>query len=137
VTEWPQLKVIITTADGTEHEAYLVGNLQWRYGADLAADLFVRINNYNAVVEALEAMCRQFAYRGESKDGPTLVTGGLSALEDAFDVLEWGDNHPIPDLQCDEPGCLKEATCGMPTDAGYRRVCYDHSAALLAARRKG
>ena len=27
---------------------------------------------------------------------------------------------------CDEPGCIREATCGFPTPNGYRRTCGDH-----------
>ena len=27
---------------------------------------------------------------------------------------------------CDEPGCKAEATCGWPTDNGYRRTCGKH-----------
>jgi hypothetical protein len=28
---------------------------------------------------------------------------------------------------CDEPECKLDASCGFPTEAGYRRTCYDHS----------
>ena len=28
---------------------------------------------------------------------------------------------------CDEPGCFKPATCGWPSENGYRRTCYEHS----------
>jgi len=28
---------------------------------------------------------------------------------------------------CDEPGCKKVASCGWPSDGGYRRTCYDHA----------
>ena len=27
---------------------------------------------------------------------------------------------------CDEPGCWEEDTLGIPTEDGYRRVCYLH-----------
>jgi len=27
---------------------------------------------------------------------------------------------------CDEPGCNREATCGWPSPAGYRRTCGQH-----------
>ena len=41
--------------------------------------------------EALEDMAWQFGYRG-TKDGKKVIhTGGLSALETAFFVLEWDD----------------------------------------------
>ena len=52
-----------------------------------------------------------------------LVTSGLSALEEAFEVLGWSEPHKVPEMVCDEPGCDEEATCGIPTPAGYRRVC--------------
>lgn len=28
---------------------------------------------------------------------------------------------------CDEPGCFRNASCGWPSDEGYRRTCYEHS----------
>lgn len=79
--------------------------------------------------EALEDMCHQFAYWGN----PGLSTGGLSTLEDAFDVLGWDDPHPCPRQTCDEPGCAGRVTCGWPTrlggtsvNGGYRRTCGPH-----------
>lgn len=75
--------------------------------------------------EALESMVHQFAYWSEN--GPGLWTGGLSALEDAFEVLGWeADLHPMPDMACDEPGCTKQQSCGWPSDAGYRLTCGEH-----------
>lgn len=76
--------------------------------------------------EALEDMCIQFAY-STSRDGKAaLFTGGLSALEDAFDILGWEDPHPIPWDTCDEPGCDQRTSCGFPTPNGYRRTCGAH-----------
>ena len=74
--------------------------------------------------DALEDMCQQFAYPGI---GPSLITGGLSALEDAFAVLGWDDPHPVPERGCDEPGCTRIATCGTPTPEGYRTSCSEHA----------
>ena len=28
---------------------------------------------------------------------------------------------------CDEPGCWKQATCGTPTENGYRNTCGKHA----------
>ena len=28
---------------------------------------------------------------------------------------------------CDEPGCIKQVTCGTPTKDGYRNTCSEHS----------
>ena len=79
--------------------------------------------------EALEGMVRQFAYYSNG----AYRTGGLSALEDAFDVLGWDDPHEDLSNACDEPGCRDEATCGWPTrpggtgpNGGYRRTCGKH-----------
>ena len=86
-----------------------------------------RIADLNATIErlsdALNDMCWQFAY---DSDGPSLCTGGLSALEGAFDAMGWDDPYPIPESACDELGCTKRATCGTPTLDGYKRLCGEH-----------
>ena len=76
------------------------------------------------VTAALESMVWQFAYRS---DHGTLYTGGLSALEDAFEVLDWEDPHEVdPSNLCDEPGCRRFPTCGTLTPGGYRSTCSVH-----------
>lgn len=75
--------------------------------------------------EIIEGLVFQFGYWSDNDGG--LTTGGLSVLEDAFDFLGWEDPHPIVELQCDEPGCLRQNTCGFPVGDGYRRTCFDHS----------
>jgi hypothetical protein len=76
--------------------------------------------------EALEDIAWQFAYPG-SKDGRlVLSTGGLSALESAFEALGWPDPKPCPERECEAVDCYKEATTGTPTDDGYKRLCFDH-----------
>lgn len=72
--------------------------------------------------EALEDMVRQFAYYSSG----AYHTGGLSALEDAFDALGWDDPHPDLSVACDEPDCREQVTCGTPTPDGYRSTCFDH-----------
>lgn len=76
--------------------------------------------------EALEGMVYQFAYWSDSAGGFT--TGGLSALEYAFEVLGWDDPHPVPASQCAEPTCLRRGDCGTPTEMPerYRWSCHDH-----------
>ena len=46
---------------------------------------------------SLADMVNQFAYPCERKDGLFLSTGGLSALEGAFDVLGYDDPKPCPE----------------------------------------
>lgn len=74
--------------------------------------------------EALEDMCYQFGYWNEGVGG--IGTGGLSALEYAFELLGWDDPHPVPEMCCDEPGCTKAISSGTPTPAGYRNTCHEH-----------
>lgn len=74
--------------------------------------------------EALLGMVYQFGYWHDGVGG--LCTGGLSALELAFRVLDWDDPHPVPEMRCDEPGCLKQSVIGTPTLDGYRSTCSDH-----------
>ena len=78
--------------------------------------------------ECVEALCYQFAYWNPTTGG--FRTAGLSTLEEAFDLLGWRDPHESHDARCDETGCMGQATCGIPTTAGYRRVCGEHFAAL-------
>lgn len=90
-------------------------------------------NRADEVREALESIVIQFAYWSEYVGG--YMTGGLSALEDAFEVLGWDDPHPYPQQRCDESGCMRQVTCGWPTrsggtgpNGGYRRTCGQHMA---------
>ena len=79
--------------------------------------------------KALKCLCIQFAGWNDRIGG--LTTDGLSVLEDAFDLLGWDDPHPMPELCCDEPRCMKRADYGTPLYDhdilyGYRNTCYKH-----------
>lgn len=79
--------------------------------------------------DSLEDMVWQFAYRfdGAAKRPPSLGTGGLSALEHAFDVLDWPDPKKCPDSSCDIQGCQKWPGSGNPIPNGdYWSLCTDH-----------
>lgn len=77
---------------------------------------------------ALEDMAWQFAYRGRTDDDLIYTTGGLSALEHAFDVLGWDDPHKVEfdGNGCEWGDCGEWVSGGMPTDGGYLRLCSDH-----------
>ena len=77
-----------------------------------------------------EDVAYQFGYYFPIKDILYISTGGLSTLERAFWILGWNDPHPVPECECEVPGCHKHATCGTPTKDGYKRVCGKHFAAL-------
>jgi len=73
---------------------------------------------------ALIGMVRQFGHWSDEAGG--YMTGGLSALQDAFEALRWSDPRPEPEDRCEAPGCTKQRSSGMPTPDGYRWLCYEH-----------
>lgn len=76
--------------------------------------------------EALEDMVIQFGSRGHKEGRLVLSAGGLGSLEYAFRVLGWSDPKPIPEYECQLDGCYEEASCGVPTDDGYKWLCSKH-----------
>lgn len=76
---------------------------------------------------ALEAMCWQFAYRTVKDGKRCLSDGGLSALEEAFAVLEWDDPHDVGEAgACAAAGCPEWATTGLPYLDRYVWLCPRH-----------
>ena len=73
-----------------------------------------------------EDVAYQFGYYFPIKDILYISTGGFSTLEWAFRILGWNDPHPVPECECEVPGCHEHATCGTPTKDGYKRVCGKH-----------
>jgi len=91
----------------------------------------------DALVEARDALEHMVIQFGNANDRGELHTGGLSALEAAFDALGWNDPHPLPaSYLCERAGCSRRSTCGTPTPEGYKRLCYEHCAAIDAARKR-
>ena len=82
------------------------------------------------IKEFAEDVAYQFGYYFPIKDILYISTGGLSTLEWAFRILGWNDPHPVPEFECEVPGCHEYATCGTPTKDGYKRVCGKHFAEL-------
>ena len=77
-----------------------------------------------------EDVAYQFGYYFPIKDILYISTGGLSTLEWAFRILGWNDPHPVPECECEVPGCHEHANCGTQTKDGYKRVCGKHFAEL-------
>ena len=77
-----------------------------------------------------EDVAYQFGYYFPIKDILYISTGGLSTLEWAFRILGWNDPHPVPECECEFPGCHEYANCGTLTKDGYKRVCGKHFAEL-------
>jgi len=87
----------------------------------------------NKCRDALEAMVWQFGYQGVRDGKPIIWTGGLSALEEAFEALGWEDPRFVEDSDaiCDVEGC-PEWTVSQGVaweDTGYWHICHKHSAA--------
>lgn len=80
-------------------------------------------------LEALEDMVYQFGYRGVKDNRPMITTGGLSALESAFEALGWDDPHYVPEdgNTCDVAGCMTDITSGEFWEDMYLRLCFAHS----------
>ena len=80
--------------------------------------------------EALEDMVWQFAYKGTKNDKSIMSTGGLSALEYAFEALGWDDPIYFEDMDgviCDVDGCagwVDNQGCGW-REGGYWCLCGD------------
>jgi len=80
--------------------------------------------------EVLEDMVWQFGYRGVKNNQPVIHTGGLSALESAFEALGWDDPHYLPNAEgycCEIEGCVEEDTCGLHWESLYLRLCSKHA----------
>jgi len=80
----------------------------------------------DATRDALESMVYQFAFKADNP--PRITTGGLSALEEAFDILGYNDPQEMPESKCEYPGCSCMATCGtiLKITGKYVRVCGEH-----------
>jgi len=112
---------------GAEHDriyAALVaaGVTPIKGNAELAVQALTAANGTARTV--IEGCVEQFAGWSEVVGGYS--TGGLSALEEAFDWLGWEDPHPAPEARCQTEGCLAKATLGIPTPSGYKRLCHAH-----------
>lgn len=86
--------------------------------------------NIKQLRDALEDMVFQFGYRGVKNKKPIIWTGGLSALEEAFEVLGWEDPHYLPEegYTCEVVGCMEAGTCGTHWGDSklYLRLCSKH-----------
>lgn len=84
------------------------------------------------IKEALESMIWQFGYRGVKDGKPIIGTGGMSALENAFDALGWNDPYFIDEVEntCEIDGCMEEPSSGTHWGELYLSLCYKHSKML-------
>ncbi len=69
------------------------------------------MDQHSVYRDALEDMTWQFAHRCDDGKRRWLTTGGLSALEHAFETLGWDDPHYTEDAGCEIAGCAAFSTC--------------------------
>lgn len=77
---------------------------------------------------ALEDMVWQFGHRGTKNSKLIIWTGGLSALEEAFEALGWEDPHYVADesMECDIKECVKWRSPQTVWDDVYVLICEKH-----------
>jgi hypothetical protein len=80
----------------------------------------------NEMREFARDVAYQFGYYCQNGGRLHITHGGLSTLEQAFDILGWDDPHPVPECECEIDGCHEHATRGAPTADGYKRMCGRH-----------
>ena len=88
--------------------------------------------------EALIDMIFQFGYRTVIDNKPAIITGGLSALEGAFDALNWDDPHYLtPEGNtCEIEGCMNEISSGQRWGKYYLSLCHKHGAMAFKKKRR-
>jgi len=86
------------------------------------------MSNEKKLREALIGMVHQFAHWSDTVGG--FCTGGLSVLEDAFEVLGYDDPQPMPEFWCCVIGCKRQIAAVINTPEGYKRTCVKHIPAL-------
>lgn len=86
----------------------------------------------NELLDALYSVVWQFGYRGVRSGQAIISTGGLSALEEAFDVLGWDDPHIVDDesILCDVLNCPDFMSAQLHWNGVYSRICSNHSRQL-------
>ena len=98
---------------------YYQGEIQ-----SLAKSLAKSRANEKQLREALIDMVYQFAHWSDHVGG--FCSGGLSALEDAFEALGCDDPYLVPELWCGVGGCKRQIAAGTNTPEGYKRTCVKH-----------
>jgi hypothetical protein len=88
--------------------------------------------------EALEDMVYQFGYRDVVDGKPCITTGGLSALENAFEVLGWDDPYFVKEEgnTCEIKGCMVESSSGLNWGRLYLRLCSKHGRMAWQKKRR-
>ena len=81
----------------------------------------------NKYQEAIESLIWQFGFRVIVGDKPAITTGGLSALEEAFEALGWDNPHYVgASMECDVEGCHQWRSPQIHWDGVYVLICAEH-----------
>ena len=69
------------------------------------------------------------AYAPLCSDGLTISNEfDLNTKDDAIIIIKENNYDKLKPFYglCDEPDCYKEASCGWPSEDGYRHTCWEH-----------
>lgn len=117
----------------------LVAKYDYQTKLDIAAWVISKIDEHGAEPGSFRNLIYGRLGFGPDAYVPLYEAGGMNITNELdYDktpaLLKIIEEQQIENKQlkefagvCDEPGCFKYATCGFPTDNGYRRTCYNHS----------
>ena len=97
-----------------------------KFADDVEAEPAVDAVEVEEIRDFAKDVVYQFGYYCQNKGRLHITHGGLSTLEQAFDILGWENPHPVPECECEIDGCHEQATCGAKTNDGYKRMCGRH-----------
>lgn len=117
----------------------LVEKYDYQTKLDIAAWVISKIDEHGNNPGSFRYLIYQLLGFGPDAYVPLYEAGGMNITneldyERPGALLKLIEEQKIENIElkrfsnvCDEPGCFRYASCGWPSEAGYRRTCYEHS----------
>jgi hypothetical protein len=117
----------------------LVEKYDYQTKLDIAAWVISKIDEHGTNPGSFRYLIYQLLGFGPDAYVPLYEAGGMNITneldyERPGALLKLIEEQKIENIElkrfsnvCDEPGCFRYASCGWPSEAGYRRTCYEHS----------
>lgn len=61
-----------------------------------------------------------------TQDGRAAIYAGNWLVKKAFDILGWEELHPVPECECQYPGCTDWADASFPVEGESVILCAKH-----------